>query len=90
MTQKDIAQGFQRFDTESACARRTVASTPRRFEANVTCGGMLAGTGAARIEAPDTTHVRGAATLQSVFGNVRMTLDARWLSARCEPAKKRP
>ncbi len=83
VTQKDIAQGFQRFDKESACVRQTVAATPRRFEATVTCGGMLAGTGAARIEAPDTTHVRGTATLQSLLGNVGMTLSARWLSASC-------
>lgn len=83
VTQKDIAQGFQRFDKESACVRQTMASTPRRFEANVTCSGMLAGTGVARIEAPDTTHVRGAASLQSLLGNVSMTLNARWLSASC-------
>lgn len=83
VTQKDIAQGFQRFDRESACTRETIAATPRRFEASVTCGGILPGEGAARIEAPDATHVRGAATLQSLLGNVNMTLTARWLSASC-------
>lgn len=89
VTQKDIAQGFQRFDRESACTRETIASTPRRFEANVTCGGILPGEGSARIEAPDATHVRGAATLQSLLGNVNMALNARWLSASCSAEKLR-
>lgn len=89
VTRKDIAQGFQRFDRESACTHRTIASTPRRFEASVTCAGLLAGTGTARVDAPNATHVQGAADLQSLFGAMRMTLNARWLSASCGSAARK-
>lgn len=83
VTRKDIAEGFDRFDRQSACTRNMIASTPRLIEANVTCTGLLAGTGTARVEAPTATEVRGAAALQGLLGNMTATLRARWLSAAC-------
>ena len=88
VTEKDIAAGFDRFDRESGCTRNTAISTPRRFEGNIACTGLFTGTGRARVEAPSPTRVQGSATLQSMLGNMNMTLDARWLSSSCGLANK--
>jgi hypothetical protein len=88
VTQKDIAAGFDRFDKQSGCTRSTAVSTPRHFEAGLTCTGLFTGTGAARVDATSPTRVQGSATLQGMLGNMSMTLDARWLSASCGALKK--
>jgi hypothetical protein len=88
VTQKDIAAGFTRFDKQSACTRNTLAATPRNYAANITCTGLLAGTGTLQVQAPSPSRVQGSAALQGMLGNMTMTLDARWISASCGALKK--
>ena len=88
VTQKDIAQGFARFDKESQCVRRMTSSSPRHLAADITCQGLWAGNGTAQVDAPSATRVQGAAALQSALGNVHATFEARWLSASCGALKQ--
>jgi hypothetical protein len=88
VTQKDIAAGFTRFDKQSACTRSTLTATPRSYAANITCAGLLAGTGSLSVQAPSAARVQGTAALQGMLGNMTMTLDARWISASCGALQK--
>jgi hypothetical protein len=88
VTQKDIVAGFMRFDKQSACTRVTTAASPRSYAADITCTGILAGTGTLKVQAPSPSRVQGTAALQSMLGNVNMTLDARWIGASCDALKK--
>ena len=88
VTREDVAAGFTRFDKQSACIRATTAATPRSYAANITCSGVLNGTGTLRVQAPTPSRVQGSAALQGMLGNMTMTLDARWVAASCGALKK--
>ena len=88
VTQKDIAAGFTMFDKQSACTRVTLAASPRTYAANITCTGILAGTGTLNVEAPNPSRVQGTAMLQGMLGHVSLMLEAHWLSAGCDMPKK--
>ena len=83
VTRRDIQEAFERFDKQSACTRDMITSTPQVLEANVTCTGLLAGTGIARVEAPSSNRVQGRAELHGLLANVSVAFEGRWLSNAC-------
>ncbi len=83
VTRRDIQEAFERFDKQSACTRDMITSTPQVMEANVTCTGLLSGTGIARVEAPSSIRVQGRAELHGMLANVSVAFEGRWLSNAC-------
>ena len=83
VTRRDIQDAFERFDRQSACTRDMITASPQVLEANVTCTGLLAGTGMARVEAPSSNRVQGYAELHGLLANVSVAFQGRWLSAAC-------
>ena len=83
VTRRDIQEAFERFDKQSACTRDMITSSPQVLEANVTCTGLLSGTGVARVEAPSSNRVQGRAVLHGLLANVSVAFEGRWISNAC-------
>jgi hypothetical protein len=90
VTQQNIADVFNKLDSNPACKRTVVTSTAKVQDSTVACSSPTSGTGEVHIEAPDPAHIRGHTSIVVNDMHINVTFEGKWISDDCGDMKPTP
>jgi hypothetical protein len=90
LTQQDIDDAFKKADQNPNCTRTTIASSPKLYEATLSCEReRFKGSGKLHIEAPSSDRVVGNTDMTMGEMHMKANFDGKWISSDCGDVKPR-